>query len=42
LLAAVPADRAADVDDALARRDVERWWVGQVVAGGQGSIEVRA
>jgi selenide,water dikinase len=42
LLAAVPADRAADVDDALARRDVERWWVGEVVAASPGSVEVRA
>jgi selenide,water dikinase len=42
LLAAVPADRAADVDDALARRDVERWWVGEVVAASRGSVEVRA
>jgi selenide,water dikinase len=42
LLAAVPADRAADVDDALARREVERWWVGEVVAAAHGSVEVRA
>ncbi|HEU5205035.1 MAG TPA: selenide, water dikinase SelD [Candidatus Limnocylindrales bacterium] len=42
LLAAVPSDRAADVDDALARREVEHWWVGEVVAAGQGSVEVRA
>ena len=42
LLAAVPADRAADVDDALARRDVERWWVGEVEAADLGRVEVRA
>jgi selenide,water dikinase len=42
LLAAVPADRGADVDDALARREVERWWVGEVVAAAHGSVEVRA
>jgi hypothetical protein len=42
LLAAVPADRAADVDDALARREIERWWVGEVVGEDRGSVEVRA
>jgi selenide,water dikinase len=42
LLAAVPADRAAAAGDALARRKVEHWWVGEVVAADQGSVEVRA
>ena len=42
LLAAIPADRAAAVDEALARREVDRWWVGEVVAADHGSLEVRA
>jgi selenide,water dikinase len=33
LLAAIPPERVAAVDDALDRRGVERWWIGSVEEG---------
>jgi selenide,water dikinase len=38
LLAAVPADDVARLDDALAQAGVERWWIGQVSAPSGGSL----
>ena len=40
LLAAVPAERFAAVDAALAARDVEHWWIGSVEgdAAGAGTV----
>jgi selenide, water dikinase len=42
LLAAVPPERVAAVDHALARRHVDRWWIGEVETASGGLLEVRA
>ena len=41
LLAAVPPERVAAVEAALAARGVEHWWIGAVEAG-ESLVELRA